>query len=388
MNVCVAVPGRFHYHNYVKYLEEHGVLEQFYYSHKITSDFGISRQIAKNKWPKQYLLQGLHGRVIGNLFLEHMLPYYNWMWESAVLKDWDKPDVAHVLLHGAALRLIEYSKTVGTTVIGEAVNAHQDVVDLILDAEHVRLGLKYQRFDKIWGRMKQEYDHCQCILVSSEWVEKSFVEAGFHPEKICKLPYPSGIGDGATSAPKKTGISRNVRVICVAGIQVRKGQHYLLEAVKHLNKQNSRIKFELTLVGESGNMAYFSALRKMGVPFDHIAHLSNKEMVGFMGGFDVFVLPSLEDGFSVVVSEALQAGIPVVTTRNNGAADAIVDGKNGFVIPAQNSLALARAIVDAVDVKPEAGFVAPNQISDWQAYAERLISIYHITLSQMFEPVE
>lgn len=359
----------------MKYFGQSGLLQRFYFSHKLKPDYGIPKLAAKNKWLKAYLY-ALHSMTLGDRSQAFMLPIYNSVWESAVLKDWLKSDVAHVLLQGTALKLIERCREEGTYVIGEAVNAHPNAANVILASEHERLGLEYVRFDKIWDRMKQEYDRSQCILVPSNWVERSFLQAGFSPEKIQKLPYPSGFDGNQSGVKKGARAGRNVRVLCVASVQVRKGQHYLLEAVRQLNKQNARIQFEITLVGCVADKRYFSLLRKLGVPFDYIAHIPNKEMVGFMSAFDVFVLPSLEDGFGVVVGEALQAGIPVVTTQNAGAADAIVDGKNGFVVPAQDSRALANAIADALDVVPEFGFVAPDQIGDWQTYTERLISIY------------
>lgn len=383
MKVNVAVCGHFHYLKWIKYLWETGMLEKFYYSYKISSDFGIPKQIARNKFSKAYL-RGLHGVVLRDRFLAPMLPFYLSLWESAVLKDWIKSDVFHVLLDskdGTALRLINRCREEGTHIFGEAVNAHVDKVNCILVPEYERLDLSYPRFDNAWERIKHEYDRCQSILVPSEWVATSFLQAGFQPDRIYKLPYPSGSGGNQAGMKKKSEPGRTVRVLCVASIQVRKGQYYLMEAVRHLNKQNSRIKFEITLVGSVGNSDYFYILRKMGVSFDHIAHIPNEKMVDAMSGFDIFVLPSLEDGFGLVVSEALQAGFPVVTTRNAGAADAIVDGQNGFVVPAQDSIALANAIMNAVDLTPEPGFVAPDQIPDWRTYTERLIQVYRTSLS-------
>ncbi|MEW6594375.1 MAG: glycosyltransferase family 4 protein [Thermodesulfobacteriota bacterium] len=377
MKVNVAVCGRFHYHNWVKYLWEAGLLERFYYSHKINAELGIPEHAARNKWLKEYLL-ALHGRILGERFLHSLLPFYHKEWQAAVLKDWVRPDVAHVLLHGTALRLIERCQSEGTCVIGEAVNAHPDIVNGILAPEHERLGLRYQRYDQVWERLRQEYDHCHYILVSSGWVARSFREKGIAPDKILKLAYPTGIGGGKK---KRLSSGRKVRVLCVASIQVRKGQHYLLEAVRHLNRKHGRVRFELTLVGSVSDKDFFSKLREKHVPFDHIRHVPNQEMVNFMNSFDVFVLPSLEDGFGIVVSEALQAGVPVVTTRNAGAADAIVDGQNGFVVSAQNSSALSDAIGGAIDLSPPPGLLALDAIPDWRSYAEKLTQLYSICLA-------
>lgn len=164
------------------------------------------------------------------------------------------------------------------------------------------------------------------------------------------------------------------RVLCVAGIQVRKGLHYLVEAVGLLNRQSER--FSLTLVGRCADKAYYDALRRMNIPFNHVPHVSNEDMVHFMDGFDIFVLPSIEDGFGVVVTEALEAGLPVVTTANCGAADVIVPGKNGFIVPAQHAKALADAIFDATQLAPTQNAPLSQEIYNWPEYALRIADLY------------
>ncbi|ATF36931.1 hypothetical protein CO709_29260 [Burkholderia thailandensis] len=331
-------------------------------------------------WLKEYLLAA-HSKVLGGHLLDLSLPVYHKIWESAVLRDWTRADLSHVLLHGAAPRLIKRCQAEGTCVVGEAVCGHPDVVNRILAPEYERLNMQYRRFDKIWEYMRQEYTLCTHILVPSNWVAKSLVEFGIHPEKLIKLPYPSGTDKKQKGNRAAKGKGRTIRVLCVAGLSVIKGQHYLLEAVAHLNRRNARVKFEVTLVGASGK-DYLVRLSRIGMPFEHIEHIPNADMIDFMSGFDVFALPSLADGFAVAVSEALQAGIPAVTTQNNGAADAIVEGENGYVVPAQDHLALANAIAAAVDVTPDPGFVAPDQVLDWQTYAARLAQIYGHAVGQ------
>jgi UDP-glucose:(heptosyl)LPS alpha-1,3-glucosyltransferase len=67
---------------------------------------------------------------------------------------------------------------------------------------------------------------------------------------------------------------------------------------------------------------------------------------------DVLAHPTWYDPCSRVVLEALCCGLPVVTTRLNGAAEAIEDGRHGVVIDSPgNTAALADAI--AVCLKPE-----------------------------------
>ena len=61
---------------------------------------------------------------------------------------------------------------------------------------------------------------------------------------------------------------------------------------------------------------------------------------------DFFVLPSYYDPCSLVVFEALACGLPVITTRQNGAGEVMVEGREGFVIPRPDD---ASAMIAALD---------------------------------------
>ena len=44
------------------------------------------------------------------------------------------------------------------------------------------------------------------------------------------------------------------------------------------------------------------------------------------------MLPTIYDPFSNATLEAMASGLPVITTRNNGVAELIQDGEEGFVL--------------------------------------------------------
>jgi UDP-glucose:(heptosyl)LPS alpha-1,3-glucosyltransferase len=67
---------------------------------------------------------------------------------------------------------------------------------------------------------------------------------------------------------------------------------------------------------------------------------------------DVFLLPTLYDPFANVTLEALAAGLPVITSAQNGAAEIITEGKNGFVLPRADD---TRKIVQLLEELAEPG---------------------------------
>ena len=68
---------------------------------------------------------------------------------------------------------------------------------------------------------------------------------------------------------------------------------------------------------------------------------------------DLFVLPSWGEGYGIVYIEAMAAGCIAVGAENEGIADTITDGENGFLVPAGDTDAVER-VMRAVFAHPEA----------------------------------
>ncbi len=73
--------------------------------------------------------------------------------------------------------------------------------------------------------------------------------------------------------------------------------------------------------------------------------LKPDELPPIWAAADLFVLPSLHEAWGVVVNEAMAARLPVVLSdRVGAAADLLVEGHNGRVVPVSDAAALAAAI--------------------------------------------
>jgi glycosyltransferase involved in cell wall biosynthesis len=70
-----------------------------------------------------------------------------------------------------------------------------------------------------------------------------------------------------------------------------------------------------------------------------------------MGCFDIFVLPSLNEGMGRVLVEAMAAGLPVVASRVGGIPDLVRDGQNGLLVPPEDAIALEKAISSLLEDK-------------------------------------
>ena len=66
-----------------------------------------------------------------------------------------------------------------------------------------------------------------------------------------------------------------------------------------------------------------------------------------MRGLDCFVLPSLAEGISNTILEAMSSGLPVIATAVGGNPELVTAGRTGWLVPAGDAGAIARALVDA-----------------------------------------
>jgi glycosyltransferase involved in cell wall biosynthesis len=121
-----------------------------------------------------------------------------------------------------------------------------------------------------------------------------------------------------------------LRLLCVARLIERKGQHHLIEAVKRLT--NSGIDVTLDLVGtgdaQAANTVQAQALG-IGDRVRFIGYVRREEIAAHYAAAHVFVLPSYNEGMSVATLEAMATGLPVVITRTGG-AELVEDGINGL----------------------------------------------------------
>ena len=71
---------------------------------------------------------------------------------------------------------------------------------------------------------------------------------------------------------------------------------------------------------------------ELGVMRDSLFPGYQEDVGPFFAAFDVFVLPSGNEGTPVTAIEALASGCPVVATRVGGVPDVVTDGEDGFLV--------------------------------------------------------
>lgn len=124
----------------------------------------------------------------------------------------------------------------------------------------------------------------------------------------------------------------------------RKHLSLLLDALALLVRQGHPIQLELT--GERrGHTLISSALAARGL-LAHVrchSYLQPAELARVIQRWDLFVIPSHQEGLCIAALEAMACGVPVVSTRCGGPEDFVIPGQTGELV-SHESAAMAAAI--------------------------------------------
>jgi len=117
-----------------------------------------------------------------------------------------------------------------------------------------------------------------------------------------------------------------------------------------------------------------------------LGRIPHDQMPEFLGNSDIYVSTSLYDGTSVSLLEAMATGLFPVVTNISSNQEWIEDGKNGFLIPPQNEVFLAKRIIDAIRNKELMASAIEKNLSIiekkafWQNQIQELKKVYEKVL--------
>jgi len=179
---------------------------------------------------------------------------------------------------------------------------------------------------------------------------------------------------GPSPEAKKT--SDEVVALIIAQDFERKGVPQAIEATRLINQSlgTSRPRLRLMVVGKE---------HAPGIEGDVTFVGETSKIRDLYASADFFVLPTRHDPCSLVVLEALAMGLPVITTRQNGAAEIISDGREGFVLERGTVPLLLDKMKQLLDAEvrkrmSEAVLALRPKLSQ-EEHLKRLLEIYEST---------
>jgi glycosyltransferase involved in cell wall biosynthesis len=125
-------------------------------------------------------------------------------------------------------------------------------------------------------------------------------------------------------------------VLYVGRLAPEKGVDLLVEAAHGLDA-------DVVIAGSGPEEARLRAAAPANVRF--LGHVDRDDLPAWYAAADVLCLPSRSEPWGMPLNEGAAAGLPLVASEAVGAAwDLIVDGENGFRVPADDNAALRRAL--------------------------------------------
>lgn len=161
-------------------------------------------------------------------------------------------------------------------------------------------------------------------------------------------------GSNHTDIKAALGIPPETAVVGTAGrLTAVKGQDVLIRAASELIRRGKRIF--LVFLGDGELRQELEQLTvRLGIE-EYVRFLGwRPDVAEVMSVFDLFVLPSLNEGMGRVLVEAMALGKPIVASDVGGISDLVVHGRNGCLVPPGDVLSLSAAISDLLE-NPEKG---------------------------------
>ena len=211
----------------------------------------------------------------------------------------------------------------------------------------------------------EEFDHPQALGLGRKGAHAAFVVAISSYGRsqlyrwLARAHWPKvqvvhcGL-DAAFHAVAPMPAAAPTRLVCVGRLCEQKGQLLLVQALHRLVSKG--VPVELVLAGDGEMRAEIEAL------VTALALGSHVRITGWIGSEQVrdeilaaraLVLPSFAEGLPVVIMEAMALRRPVVTTFVAGIPELVLDGENGWLVPAGDVESLALAMQACLAATPE-----------------------------------
>ena len=196
--------------------------------------------------------------------------------------------------------------------------------------------------DKIIALTQQEKkDHLHFHIASED--KFSVVHSGINLDKFFNTSVDSA------GMKRELGIPEDNLVVGTAGrLTPVKGHRYLIEAARKI--MNIRPDTTFVFLGDGELLDELKNIAsKLGIEENVRFPGWRLDVAEVMSIFNIFVLPSLNEGMGRVLVEAMALGKPIVASNVGGIPDLVVDGENGFLVPTGDVETMVARINDLLE---------------------------------------
>ena len=195
-------------------------------------------------------------------------------------------------------------------------------------------------------RMLSSLNKANYVIANSEFTKNLAIKLGFKYDKIKIINpgcnYPIKINEDAKEFAKKVYGESFPKIITISRLDKRKSHQNILMTIKNLLPKFPKLKY--ISIGDGDERKNLEKLKKelnLNKEVDFIFNSSEQEKLSLLEQSDLFLMPSVVykrsvEGFGITYIEAASYGKPSIGGSFGGEADAIIDGKTGYLCDGNN----------------------------------------------------
>ena len=201
---------------------------------------------------------------------------------------------------------------------------------------------------------------------------------------------PAQVYERPEEIRRTLGLDSGCCVIGTAGrLSAEKNHRGLIEAFELIGDR----KTALVIVGDGREMDPLREYAAEKASGSRVIFAGFKKNINdYLSAMDVFVLPSFMEGLSLTLLEAMKERLPVIATDVGGNREVVVDGVNGFLVPAGDPRAIADAAGKLIrdpglrGSMGREGFKRVREDFSLRSMSEKYMSLYSMMLKRRNNP--
>ncbi len=177
------------------------------------------------------------------------------------------------------------------------------------------------------------------------------------------------------------------KILFLGRFEPRKGLKYLLQALPYIKNEIPNILLIIVGAGLLGYAYKEYIAKEVKENIEFAGLIPNEERPSYYASCDVFCAPSIGyESFGIVLLEAMATSKPIVASDISGYRTILENGKQGYLVPARDYEAMARAIVKIIrnpQIAKTMGEAGRKKALDysWETITKRVEAYYHDLIS-------
>jgi len=204
-------------------------------------------------------------------------------------------------------------------------------------------------------RMLNALSKADFVIANSEFTKNLVIKLGFKDNNIKVINpgcnYPIKVNEEAKKFAKTIYGDAFPKLITVSRLDGRKSHQNILMTIKNLLPKFPKLKY--VSIGDGDEKSNLEKLKKELGLIDEVSFIyksTEQEKVGLLEQSDILVMPSVVykksvEGFGITFIEAASYGKPSIGGIFGGEADAILEGKTGYLCDGNDLSALYETLL-------------------------------------------